>query len=253
MTDKSGGKGTGGRKARLSATVADQIRSGIVAGSYPVGSRLPAEPEFASQLGVSRSTLREGLKLLEGDGLVVRRQRAGTTVTRRPVVEHPLQRNYGVSDLIESAGKAYAVRDAEIRFAPAEPEIAAALDIEVGAEVVSLERTRTADGEPVVRTVDYLDARIVEKATAPLLPDVSFYRWLHDHCGISVTYGVANLSAASADSGLARTLQLSEGDPLFVLTQVDFSSAGDPMVHSTEFHVPQAFDITIIRSGPFPG
>jgi GntR family transcriptional regulator len=250
MTDNSR-RGNGVRKDPLSVVIAERIRAGVIAGSYPVGSRLPAEPEFASQLGVSRSTLREGLKLLERDGLVVRRQRAGTIVSRRPVVEHPLQQNYGVSDLIEAAGKVHGVEDAEIRFLPAPPEIATALELEPEAQVVSLERTRTADGEPVIRTVDHLDARIVERATAPLLPDASFYRWLNDHCEIAVTHGVAYLSAASADDALGAKLRIGAGEPLFVLRQLDFSAEGRPVLHSTEYHVPQAFDITVVRSGPY--
>jgi GntR family transcriptional regulator len=250
MTDDSQ-QGKGGRKDPLSATIAAKIRADIVAGRYPVGSRLPAEPEFARQLEVSRSTLRESLKLLEGDGLVLRRQRAGTTVNRRPLVEHPLQQNFGVSQLIEGSGKKHGVIDAQIRFLPATAEIAGALELEEGSEVVMLERTRTADGLPVVRTVDHLDARIVQRASAPLLPDVSFYRWLREHCGIAVTQGLARLSAERLSAEVAGTLGVDEGEPAFVLVQVDFSAEGRPVLHSGEYHLPHAFDISVIRTGPY--
>jgi GntR family transcriptional regulator len=249
MTDNS--QRANDKKGGLSAVIAERIRAEIVGGNYPVGSRLPAEPEFASQLGVSRSTLRESLNLLERDGLVVRRQRAGTTVSRRPVVEHPLQQNFGVSQLIEASGEKHGVTNAQIRFFPAPEEIATALELEADAEVVMLERTRTADGVPVVRTVDHLDAQIVEKATAPLLPDVSFYQWLNDHCGISVTHGVAHLSAERLDPSIASRLKVGKDEPAFVLRQIDFSAAGKPVLHSAEYHVPHAFDITVVRSGPY--
>lgn len=243
----------GGKKDALSAVIAERIRTEILAGRYAVGSRLPPEPEFAAQLGVSRSTLREGLKLLERDGLVLRRQRAGTTVCRRPAVEHPLQRNYGVSDLIEASGKRHGVIDAQVRFVAAPAEIAAALELEPGASVVVLERTRIANATPVVRTVDHIDARIVESASAPLLPGVSFYTWLHDHCGISVTYGVAHVSANRPSAAVARHLGIDEAEPIFVLRQVDFSVEGRPVLHSEEYHVAHAFDVTVVRNGPFGG
>lgn len=53
-------------------------------GTFPPGARLPPEPEFASRLGVSRSALREVLILLQEDGVITRRQGAGSTVNHRP-------------------------------------------------------------------------------------------------------------------------------------------------------------------------
>lgn len=39
-------------------------------GNFPEGSRLPSEPELAKLIGVSRTTLRQALSLLQDDGLV---------------------------------------------------------------------------------------------------------------------------------------------------------------------------------------
>ena len=73
------------RKAALSAALAERLSREIASGAFPAGSRLPSEVEFARQLDVSRSTLREAFSLLEREGLIVRRQRAGTIVQARPV------------------------------------------------------------------------------------------------------------------------------------------------------------------------
>lgn len=256
MTDNSrsgNDGGAAGKKEALSVVIADRIRADIAAGRYPVGSRLPPEPAFAAQLGVARSTLREGLKLLERDGLVLRRQRAGTTVTKRPTVDHPLQRNGGVSNMIEDSGKKHGVVDAQIRVVDASTDVAAELELEENASVVVLERTRTADGVPVVRTIDHLDAAIVESASASLLPDVSFYDWLHRHCGISIAYGVAHLSADTPSAEIAASLGVDVADPVFVLRQVDYSTDGRPVLHSAEYHVGHAFDVTVVRNGPYGG
>ncbi len=65
--------------------VVDQIRRAIGTGRYLPGERLPAERELASQLGVSRTTVREALRILQLDGLIeVRRGRGGG-----PIVVHP--------------------------------------------------------------------------------------------------------------------------------------------------------------------
>ena len=55
---------------RLYRQVADQLRQLIDSGEFPIGERLPTERELATQLGVSRPTVREALIALEVDGRV---------------------------------------------------------------------------------------------------------------------------------------------------------------------------------------
>ncbi len=74
---------------RLYRQIADQLRSLIQQGEYPVGSRLPAERDLALQLGVSRPSVREALIALEVEGLVDVRVGSGVVVlaphaTRKP-------------------------------------------------------------------------------------------------------------------------------------------------------------------------
>ena len=49
-------------------------------GTFPVGSRLPAEPKLAKMLGVSRMTLRQALDLLHDDGKLRKVRGAGNFV-----------------------------------------------------------------------------------------------------------------------------------------------------------------------------
>lgn len=51
-------------------SVYNQLFKMINEGNFPEGSRLPSEPELAKLIGVSRTTLRQALSLLQDDGLV---------------------------------------------------------------------------------------------------------------------------------------------------------------------------------------
>lgn len=65
--------------------VAEQIRRSIYLGRYMVGARLPSERLLTQQLGVSRTTLREAIRILEAQGFVEsRRGAAGGLIVRAP-------------------------------------------------------------------------------------------------------------------------------------------------------------------------
>jgi GntR family transcriptional regulator len=59
------------------------IKRNISAGTLAVGALLPSETELCSAFNVSRSTVRQAIGELEGDGLVIRKQGRGTYVAER--------------------------------------------------------------------------------------------------------------------------------------------------------------------------
>lgn len=70
------------RPARLSALVIDVLIERIVSGELPSGALLPPEPALCRSFGVSRSVVREALKVLEEKGLVTVHQGFGTSVAK---------------------------------------------------------------------------------------------------------------------------------------------------------------------------
>jgi GntR family transcriptional regulator, transcriptional repressor for pyruvate dehydrogenase complex len=73
------------RLARAPAykSVSDAILNDIIGGRLQMGYRLPSEQKLAEQFGVNRSTVREGIRLLEETG-VLRRESGKRLVVSRP-------------------------------------------------------------------------------------------------------------------------------------------------------------------------
>lgn len=65
-------------KRSLVELAVDRMRERIVLGDWQVGQRLPTEPELALQLGISRNTVREAMRVLAFSGLVEIRQGDGS-------------------------------------------------------------------------------------------------------------------------------------------------------------------------------
>ncbi len=68
------------RRPRVQKNVTRAIASDICADVFPVGGFLPTENELCLRYGVSRTVIRESLKILESKGLVRGRSRVGTVV-----------------------------------------------------------------------------------------------------------------------------------------------------------------------------
>ena len=73
------------RVERLSEMVAGTIGRRIVSGKYKPGDTLPTEPKIQEEFGVSRTAVREAVRLLSAKGLTASRPKIGTRV--RPTVD----------------------------------------------------------------------------------------------------------------------------------------------------------------------
>ncbi|GAB2564943.1 FadR/GntR family transcriptional regulator [Nocardia heshunensis] len=112
------------RNATLSQQIADELRTRIVAGDWPVGTKIPAEPELMAMLGVSRSTVREALRSLVHTRMLEARAGDGTYVRSDSALEFALLERIEQADLrdvleIRAMLELHTVRLAAQRCTPA--------------------------------------------------------------------------------------------------------------------------------------
>ena len=235
---------------RLSFSVRDELAGRITSGAIPPGSRFPPEPQLAEDLGVSRATLREALRSLEEDGFVTRRRGAGTFATHRPRLRNNLDVNFGVTEAIRASGMRPGAVDIKVSIAPSGANEAAALDIEPGDPVVTVERVRTADERRVVFSRDVVAQSLVGEDVLEQLEDGSVYDLLESVAHVAIQHGVVTIEPMAAERTLARKLKIPVGSLLLYLRQVDYDRGGDPVLLSHEYHLGDAFEFTVVRRGP---
>ncbi|MET7905793.1 FadR/GntR family transcriptional regulator [Streptomyces sp. NPDC005355] len=89
---------TSPRRSALADQVIAQLRAQITSGEWPVGSRIPTEPELVEQLGVARNTVREAVRALAHNGLLDIRQGSGTYVLATSELAGVMHRRFAGAD-----------------------------------------------------------------------------------------------------------------------------------------------------------
>ncbi|MEU9120833.1 FCD domain-containing protein [Streptomyces sp. NPDC048506] len=89
---------TSPRRSALADQVIAQLRAQITSGEWPVGSRIPTEPELVEQLGVARNTVREAVRALAHNGLLDIRQGSGTYVVATSELAGVMNRRFAAAE-----------------------------------------------------------------------------------------------------------------------------------------------------------
>jgi GntR family transcriptional repressor for pyruvate dehydrogenase complex len=139
------------KKKRVFEGVAQQLQRFIVEGALKPGDRLPPERELAERFAVSRSSVRDAIRILELAGLVVPRQGEGTVVADvspdavvMPLAGVLLRKRELIAELLEvrkMIEPALAARAAE----RASPEEIARLEA-----ILKRQREKMLRGEPTI-------------------------------------------------------------------------------------------------------
>jgi DNA-binding FadR family transcriptional regulator len=121
-------------RVSLVDTVVERLREEIRSGNFPVGSKIPTEARLVEALGVSRPSVREGVRSLVQLGLLEARQGDGTYVVAEDEMTVALQNTLDASDeaevlAVRRALDVLAAREAAQRRSPDDLEaLRAALD-----------------------------------------------------------------------------------------------------------------------------
>ncbi|MEU0842158.1 FadR/GntR family transcriptional regulator [Streptomyces sp. NPDC005962] len=89
---------TSTQRSALADQVIAQLRAEITSGEWPVGSRIPTEPELVEQLGVARNTVREAVRALAHNGLLDIRQGSGTYVLATSELAGVMHRRFATAE-----------------------------------------------------------------------------------------------------------------------------------------------------------
>ncbi|WP_410595531.1 GntR family transcriptional regulator [Amycolatopsis sp. lyj-23] len=215
--------------------IAQELRNGIVDGTYPPGSTLPTLAELTQRYGVSKQTVQNAIRVLAEEGLAEPVRRRGTVVRAAPTRELIVrgrrvfrdERGY-FFDL--TAQTWVAIEKPMVRSAPAPTDVADMLETEPGQAVVVRDCVMgdAETGEVHHVSLSYLAPWLVDQLPVLGSADTGpggIYDRMEDH-GLGPLEWEERLGARPP-SARERTLwTLAPGTPVLRLLRITRSNAG---------------------------
>jgi len=226
----------------LRAQVEQLLLDLVLQPKYRKGSLLPDEVSLAAQLGVSRGTVRSGISKLAFEGVLERKAGIGTRVTRRPLES-------GIRALRsftrEMAAKGITVTNFRLdyRLVEASVDAAQALQLPPGTRLWRLDRIRGWNGKPVLQTLSWFHPRLGLKGTEDFSRPL--YETFEAATGVRPHHASEEFRAVSADTRLARLLQVTHGTPLLLRRHTVFDRGNRPFEFAEVRYVSSRFALTL--------
>lgn len=200
----------------LTERTRDALLAAIRAESFPEG-RLPPEGDLATQLGVSRTTVRAALQSLAADGLVSRRRRHGTFVNTHLLrASMRLNRLVPFTVLIEQCGHVPSV-DPQVHTLRAAEADAEALGVAPDTQCLVVSRLLRASGEPVITVTD-----VVPELSVDVIDAGSTFEFLAANGLGPVDYATCEFIPRVASEDGPEGLRIAPGRPYIELLETHF-------------------------------
>jgi len=231
----------------LRAQVEQLLRELIQKPEFKNGGLLPDECTLASQLGVSRGTVRSGISKLVFEGLLQRKAGVGTRVASK-------HSESGItawrSFTREMAAKGITVRNYHLEYllTPASKPAAQGLQLKPGTEVWRLERVRGWDEQPILYSVSWFHPRLSLKGNEDFSRPQ--YETLEAATATRPHHAREEFLAVPADARLVKLLQTPPKTSLLLRRHQVFDVGNQPIEFSEVYYVSSRFTLTLdLRQG----
>lgn len=197
----------------------------ITSGQWGPGTKIPSEPELCEIFDVSRITVRNALSSLVQRNMLVRERGKGTFVRDVEVVAEARSVHSFTTEM-RNMGIKPGSRILSVETVPASQEVARALELSEGSDVVQIERLRTGDGRPIAIQTTHLVASMFPNIAQKLRDNSSLYTVLNQEYNIKPLEATEIFRAISLPAKWAKKLGVSRGKPAFSVTRTTFAQRG---------------------------
>lgn len=237
----------------LNESILEALSEYILSNQLQKGDRLPSQITMAKQMNVSRTALREAIAHLEARGVVKQEQGLGTFVAFNPdeyktnvVIET------STTEMIRAMGKEPGTSEVVYEWRSLLPEFKPCFP---GVEkLICVQRTRTADGEPIAVSYAFLAPGLVESPRDIEIHkhNESLFDFLEAYCGKAPLYFDDKIEIVFPDEAVAEKLGIHRSQPIFNFVRHQYSRNRELLVVASDFFNIKRLSLQVTRYRLFP-
>ncbi len=235
------------RSPSLTEQAKSHIKRRILNEGFEDG-RIPSETDLANELGVSRTTIRDALSRLELEGVIFRKQGAGTFVNEASLqLKTRLEEIWAYEAMLEAHGYTPSTRIISIEQQPAPAPIAQDLNLPAESPVVTIQKLFLADEQPVIMTINHLPLDLITLAYSRADFNLPMYQFLPQFCQHYLAYYLSEIVPLNAPAELAEILHIPSDRALICFDEIGYNQDNQPIVKAYSYFRDDLLRLRLIR------
>jgi GntR family transcriptional regulator len=212
------------------------------------GDRLPSEPKLAKQMGVSRATLREAMRIFENQGIIHRRQGVGTfVVPPSQVIETGLEVLESILHQADRKQLKINVGPYSIVERDAQDDECQKLNLKPSCQVMQVTWVMETPDRPVAYLKDVLPANLLDIEDVHMQFRGSVLDILLNKKQLDLTTSRTEIGAVAAPAHVAKALGIQRGDVVLFFEATLFTAEGRVVDYSHSYYLPGYFKFHVVR------
>lgn len=236
------------RSPSLVEQVKSHLKQRIINAEFDDG-RMPSEADLANALKVSRNTVRDALSRLEMEGVIFRRQGAGTFINEATtLVKTRLEEIIPYDRLIAEHGYTPSIELISVEEKPGEPEIAWQLQLSPSQAMVVAQKLFRANRKPVIFIHTYIPANLIIRPYTPNDFLTPAYHFLPALCGQSLAYFLTDIAPLLAPPWLVKRLDLPHPQTALIsFEELGYNEENEPIIKTTSYFRDDLLRLRLMR------
>lgn len=212
----------------------EQLRSLIQQKIASNENDLPSERLLEAEIGVSRTTLRRSLSVLEKEGLIKKSERKGITINSKIMIDMLAMNS--MSDQLKKGAKEQMITVLkQTETVEQDQAIKQFLQLQSGEKVFKLTRKRSVNQAPSLYEISYLKAEHFPDIAKIDFTNQSLYKLLKEKYHVYPTYGREEIRFVPANQEQAEILEVPLNTPLFEVVSKAFDQNDQPIEYSKQY------------------
>jgi GntR family transcriptional regulator len=235
------------RSPSLTEQAKAYIKQCIVNQDFEAG-RIPSETDLANKLGVSRTTIRDALSRLELEGVIFRKQGAGTFINEAGLaIKTRLEEIWSYETMLQAHGYTPSVQILKVETFRPPTSIAADLNLATTDKLLSIQKLFLADGNPVILTINHLPLALItaDYNKADFYPPI--YHFLSTFCQQYLSYYLSEIVPLNTPAWLGEILGLPARRAILSFEEIGYNQDNEPILKASSYFQDNFLRLRLIR------